>query len=138
MAAKNYTAIDDLIQKYKPSYGQPKEAEPVIRATETGHMQEAVEHEVSPEVQPFIKPRSESIKLPDNLKMLGLQQVKTTQFPSYKNIKLPISDEKVITGLHAPVSSSRRWLSEFAVFLLRQAHLSLRLVKGKVIRVIKL
>lgn len=139
MAPKNFTPIDDLVKKWKGnSYSLPKEAEPIPRPSESLTMQESVEHEVPPEVKPFVQPRHETIKLPPDLSKLGLQPVPSAKFSSYKNIKLPISDEKVVEGLHQPISSSKRWLSEFAVYLLRQAHLTLRVVGGKVIRVIKL
>jgi hypothetical protein len=138
MSPKNYTPIDDLVKKWKTPISLPKEAEPIPRPQETAHMQEAVEHEIKPDVKPFVQPKQETIKLPPDLTKLGLQPVTTAQFSSYKNIKLPISDEKVVQGLKEPVTSSKRWLSEFAVYILKQAHLTLRTVGGKVIRVIRL
>lgn len=138
MPAQNFTPIDDLIKKLQPqSSGMPKEAEPIPRPPESLHLQESVEHEPSDKVKPYVQPRAESIKLPSDLTMIGLQPVSSTQFSSYKNIKLPISDEKIIKGLHEPITSSYRWLAEFAVFILTQAHLALRVVHGKIIRVIK-
>lgn len=138
MSAQNFTPIDDLIKKMQPqSSGLPKEAEPILGPSESLHLQEAVEHEPSVEVKPYVQPRAESIKLPSDLTMIGLQPVSSSQFSSYKNIKLPISDEKIIKGLHEPITSSYRWLAEFAVFVLRQAHLALRVVHGKIIRVIQ-
>lgn len=134
----NYTPIDDLVKKWKSSaVSLPKEAEPILKPVESLQMQESVEHEVPPEIKHYVQPKQETIKLPPDLTKLGLQPVTTTQFSSYKNVKLPISDEKVVEGLHEPVSSSKRWLSEFALYILRQAHLTLRVVGGKVIRVIK-
>lgn len=140
MAVLNYTSIEELIKKWKrhTAVGYAKEAEPVLPPPEKNHLQEAAEHEPSAEVRPFVQPRQESIKLPSDLTMIGLQPVKTTQFPTYKNVKLPLSDERIVEGLHEPMTSSKRWLSELAVYILRQAHLTLRSVKGKVIRVIKL
>lgn len=140
MATKNYTPIDDLVNKWKKSapVSLPREAEPMLRPAETVHLQEMVEHELTPDVKPFVQPKQETIKLPPDLSKLGLQPVSQAQFSSYKNVKLPISDEKIVAGLKAPVSSSKRWLSEFAVYVLKQAHLTLRVVGGKVIRVIKL
>ena len=97
MPSKNYTPIDDLHKKWEqPSVSVPKEAEPQRTQTETLQMQEAVEHEPMDEVKPYVQPRAESIKLPPALTMLGLQPVSSAQFSSYKNVKLPISDEKVI------------------------------------------
>lgn len=138
MSAQNFTPIDDLIKKLQQSsVSLPKEAEPVLGPSESLHLQEAVEHEPSEEVKPYVQPRAESIKLPSDLTMIGLQPVSSTQFSSYKNVKLPISDEKIIKGLHEPITSSYRWLAEFAIFILTQAHLALRVVHGKIIRVIR-
>ena len=96
-----------------------------------------VEHKVEEEVRPFVSPRSETIELPPDLKKLGLQQAGQSQFLNYKNIKLPLTDEKIAVGLHAPVTSSLRWLAEFAVYLLAQAHLGLKIIHGKVVRVLR-
>lgn len=138
MTAINYTPIDDLIDKYKSEFiGLPKEAEPILKSTEQTQIQEVIEHEPAEEVKPFVQPKAETIKLPPDLKMLGLQPVSSSQFQSYQNIKLPISDDKVIQGLHSPISSSLRWLATLAVYILRLGHLQLRVVGGRVIRVIK-
>ncbi len=139
MKPKNFTPIDDLIKKYQSTVvSYSKESEPVIKKSEMEEIKEVVEFEVNDkEVQRFISPRAETIKLPPDLKKLGLQPATTINFPSYQNIKLPISDEKIITGLHAPVTSSLRWLATLAIYLLKKAHLQLKFIHGKVIRVIK-
>jgi hypothetical protein len=138
---KNFTAIDDLVRKYKGSkiddgrVSLPKEAEPV--SAEKFEIKEVIEHKVEEEVRPFISPRQDTIELPPDLKQLGLQPATTTQFPAYQNIHLPITDEKVIVGLHAPITSSLRWLATLAVYLLARVHLGLKVVHGKVIRVFR-
>ncbi len=138
MTTKNFTPINHLLKKSAP---QPtsllKEAEPVSRQPEVLEIKEVVEHRVEKEVRPFVHTRSETIKLPPDLKKLGLQPSTTTSFPTYQNIKLPISDEKIIVGLHAPVSSSLRWLATLAVYLLKMAHLQLKIIHGHVVRVIR-
>ncbi len=131
MADKNYTKIDDLI---KP-ISQPKEAEPV--GSEKFEIKEVVEHKAEEEVAPYISPRQDSIELPPDLKKMGLQAATSSQFNSYQNIKLPISDEKIVVGMRAPITSSIRWLSAFAVYLLARVHLGLKVIHGRVIRVIK-
>ena len=129
MSKKNYTPIDDLL-----GAGLPKEAEPIATEFE---IKEPVEHSPEEEVRPFISPRAETIELPPDLKKLGLQAVSHSQFPSYKNIKLPLSDEKIVVGQKAPITSSIRWLATFALYILAQAHLGLKVVHGHVIRVLK-
>ena len=134
---KNYTPIDDLVKKLRQySVSKPKEAEPVPVAKEKYEIKEAVEHQIEEEVRPFIQSRAETIELPPALKKMGLQPANTTQFPSYQNIKLPISDDKIVAGLHQPITSSIRWLATLAEYILRQAHLILKVVHGRVIRVI--
>ncbi len=144
MAPKNFTPINDLIKKYEslraPSgvAGISKESEPFITKQEAStEMQEVVEHRAEEEVSTYIAPRAETIDIPPDLKQLGLQPVTTTQFPSYQNIKLPISDEKITVGLHAPITSSIRWLATLALYLLHRAHLGLKTVHGRVVRVIR-
>jgi len=130
MATKNYTPIDDLL-----GTNRPKEAEPISAEFE---IKEPVEHSPEEEVRPFVSPRAETIELPPDLKALGLEAVSHSKFPSYKNIKLPLSDEKIIVGQKAPFTTGIRWLSTFALYILAQAHLGLKVVHGKVIRVLKL
>src|SRR3989338_524257 len=128
--AKNFTSIHDLIKKHRTntsvsSISHSKEAEPAV---DFGQIKEVVEHEPETEVEQFVTPRAETIKLPPELKKLGLQEVSTTKFPSYQNVKLPLSDEKVIVGSHAPITSSLRWLATLALYLLARAHLGLKLI----------
>lgn len=135
--AQNYTAIDELIKKYQaPAHpvSYSKESEP-LRKKEAAHLTEVVEHEPHEEVKPFVTVRSESIELPPDLSKMGLQSVQSTSFPTYKNVKLPLSDDKIVSGMHAPITSSLRWLATLAWYMLLQAHLTLRVIHGKVIRV---
>lgn len=135
----NFSDISDLVKRHKMnqhavSSPHSKEAEP---GADFSQIKEVVEHEPEPEVEKFVTPRAESIELPPDLQKLGLQPATTTQFPTLQNVKLPLTDEKIIVGLHAPVTSSVRWLATFALYLLARAHLGLKVVKGRVIRVIK-
>lgn len=137
MTKKNYTTIDDLLDKSKnkDKVSLPKEAEPI--KTEKFEIKETVEHKAEEETKPFISPRSETIELPPDLKKLGLQAISHSKFSSYENINLPLSDEKIIVGKKAPITSSLRWLATFALYILAQAHLGLKVVHGHVIRVLK-
>ena len=139
MTKKNYTPIDDLIKKWqqKELVSLPnKEAEPIPKKAEI-EFKEAKEKEVEEEIKPHLIKREETIKLPPDVQKLGLKPVPTTQFPQYQTVKLPISDDKIISGLHAPVTSSLRWLATLALYILQQAHLSLKVIHGRVVRVLK-
>ena len=128
MVQKNYTNIDELVKKHKKSTSvrRPKESEPIPRAQEKYEIKEVVELQPEEEVKPFVQPRPETIELPSDLKKMGIQPATTTQFPSYQNIKLPISDDKIIAGLNQPITSSIRWLATLALYILRQSHLVLK------------
>jgi len=140
MVSKNYTPIDYLLKKYQlgmPAVSRPKETEPQLAFPEEIGLKEIVETKSEEEIKPYISRRHETIELPPDLKKLGLQQTGATKFPSYQNVKLPISDEKIITGSHAPITSSIRWLATLALYLLKKAHLALRIVGGRVVRIVK-
>lgn len=142
----NYTPIDDLIKKLTEpisasnSFG--KEAEPPLKkreaigiAVETSKVHEVVEHEHEADMQPFIQAHKETISVPNDLKKIGVQATAAPVFSTLKEVHLPIADETVYHGLKAPLSSSLRWLSEFCIFLLKHAHVTLKELHGKVERV---
>ncbi len=112
-----------------------KEKEPPLRKEII--IEEKVELEPAKEVKSYLKVRKETIKLPPDLKKIGVQAVSTPQFSQSQSIKLPLSDEKIIAGLHAPVTSSLRWLATLALYLLQMAHLQLKVVHGKIVRVFR-
>lgn len=135
-----FTSIQKVVDNHnKAKNGQAsglaKELEPRPVPTESGVIREVVEAEPSTEVAPFVQARAETIKLPDDVKKMGA--VATNSTPIFKDeqvLKLPISDEKIIEGLKQPVTSSFRWFAELMRYLLRQAHLRLMVLQGKVVR----
>lgn len=139
MNNKNFTPIDENLKKQNgQSISKPKEAEPILGKPETYEVKEVVEHEVTDEeVKQHVTVRPETIELPPDLKKLGVQSTTTTGFPSYQNVKTPLSDDKVLTGLHAPITSSLRWLATLALYLLQKAHVGLKTIHGHVVRVFK-
>jgi len=138
MIQKNYTPIDELIKKWQQNevVSLPsKEAEPIPK--KEIEFKEVKEKEVEEEARPHLIKREETIKLPPDIQKLGLKPIPTTDFPQYQNIKLPLSDDKIIVGLYAPISSSLRWLATLALYLLQRAHLSLKVIHGRVVRVLR-
>lgn len=139
MAAKNYTPIDHLLKKAKETSSAPplfKEAEPVRRVERHVEIDEVGEHEPEEKVKPFVESRREIIELPEDLKKLGVESTAQVQFPTYRQVKLPLRDERVFKGLEEPITSSFRWLAELALYLLKTAHLTLKQIHGRVVRVI--
>jgi hypothetical protein len=135
---KNFTPLD--LEEFKKNRQKSvllnKESEPIMTRKEI-NIEEVVESELQKEAAPYLQPRQEIVNLPPELKKLGLHEVSSTKFPAGKTINLPLSDEKIITGLHAPVTSSLRWLAILADYLLKKMHLRLRIVSGKVVRVFR-
>ncbi|OGK19906.1 hypothetical protein A3C23_04360 [Candidatus Roizmanbacteria bacterium RIFCSPHIGHO2_02_FULL_37_13b] len=148
MTDKNYSSIVNLLPNdpVKTGSSLTKEGEPGFKTqeqidvsnAEISSYHEVVEHQPEKELKPFIKTRSETIDLPPDLKQIGVTSVASSKFPNYKQVKLPISDEKVYRGLHSPITSSLRWLAELCFFILKQAHLKIKNIHGKVVRVIAL
>jgi len=112
-----------------------KEVEPIPK--KEIEFKEIKEKEVEEEVRPHLIKREETIELPPDIQKLGLKPIPTIDFPQYQNIKLPLSDDKIIVGLHAPISSSLRWLATLALYLLKKTHLSLKVIHGRVVRVLR-
>lgn len=139
MGQNNYTHIGYLLPKKNEIPSQGKETEPLTNHQETIKVQEIVEKELKDnELDRHVEIKPESVKLPSDLKKIGVQNTQASpDFSSYKNITLPLSDEEVMAGLQEPVSTSKRWISEFAKWLLMRVHLVLKKVHGKVVRVIK-
>lgn len=137
---QNFTAIDYLLKPVQEtSVGTSKESAPAsIRPPENFHLQEVVEHKINDEeVEQHVTARSETIDVPPDLQKIGVQAVSQPVFPAYQGITLPLSDDKVYAGLHAPISSSFRWLSEACAYILHHTHLYLKQVHGKIVRVKK-
>jgi len=147
MTDTNYSNISHLLADDKPATSAlTKEGEPFYQRKEQigpaenidTAIHEVVEHEPEKTVKPFVTVKKETIDLPPDLKQVGVISTASSKFPGYKQVKLPISDEKVYQGLHSPVTSSLRWLAELCFFILRQAHLKIKNIHGKVVRVVAL
>jgi hypothetical protein len=134
---KNFTPLDleELKKNRQQSVLLNKESEPIL--TREIKIEEVVESEPPKEAAPYIQPRQELVNLSPELKKLGLREVSSTKFPATKTINLPLSDEKIVTGLHAPVTSSLRWLATLAEYFLKMMHIRLKVVSGRVIRVFR-
>lgn len=136
--ADNFTPLTDDPAKKVPTnpISGHREMAPPSPKPETFQIEQVVEHKISDEeVKPHVEERKAQVELSPDLKDMGLEADQTTQFPTNQTVHLPISDDKVATGLHAPVNSSFRWLATLAMFILRQAHFTLKTIHGKVVRV---
>lgn len=115
-----------------------REASPII----TAETVQPISHEV--EIPPQAEQAGmtatvETIELPPDVKKLGVTStgtagsaINTAAVPS---VTLPIPDDKVISGLHAQIISSLRWLAVWCVRKLQKAHIILKVIHGKIIRI---
>lgn len=149
--ANNYTDIrklfeDDKASNEKQSLSKEgnfagsgrKESESPKAVNYETSIKEVVEFEpqAEKEISEYVQARKDTIKITSDIKKLGAVSTGQPTFIETQQITIPISDEKVYQGLHAPISSSFRWLSEFYMRLLKTAHITLKNVHGKIVRVI--
>src|SRR3989344_6247653 len=82
-----------------------------------------------------VEKRSETIELPPDMKKMGVQAVGPTQPVTYTGaVKLPLADDQIVTGLHAQIMSSIRWLAEWCVRKLKMAHIKLKTSGNTIVR----
>lgn len=146
--SNNHTNINHLVEEEEKkkqkieSVVPTKEGEPFLTTSEKKMEPrvEVVESEPmieDKEVEKFMKVEKDNFELDPKLKKAGLEVIDSTTLDPRHNVKLPISDEKVLEGLQQPVNSSWRWLAEIAQFMLIRAHISLKKIHGHIVRVIK-
>lgn len=119
------------------SVGKEQEAIKITAAEEVASI--SVEATLPEEVEKAgVEIVKETIELPPDVKKLGVTttgpsvSVVTTTIPQ---IPLPISDQQVVVGLHAQLLSSLRWLAIWCIRKLKKAHIALKKIHGKIIRV---
>ncbi|OGG00966.1 hypothetical protein A3D78_07460 [Candidatus Gottesmanbacteria bacterium RIFCSPHIGHO2_02_FULL_39_14] len=114
------------------------------------------EAEIAPvSVKEDLKEISAEIEIPQEVKKTGVQEIRGTidlppdiqklgVIPSapqasvsaaITTASLPLSDDKILQGVNAPVTSALKWLAFWCLRNLRKAHLVLKLIHGKIIRV---
>lgn len=80
----------------------------------------------------------ETIELPPDIRKLGVTPsgastpVVTSSLPT---VVLPISDSTVVSGVHAQVTDALRWLAIWCLRRLKKAHIALKIMHGKIVRV---
>ncbi len=112
-----------------------KESEPTASSLSKSELKSAPEHTLSPEVIDYIKKQEAAIKVPEALKNMGVNSGIDEDL-IVDGPTLPISDTKIVQGLQQPINSSVRWLAELAIFILKQAHYTVKLINGHIKRII--
>ncbi len=77
-----------------------------------------------------------TIPIPPAVAQLGVKPAgASVPVQTASTVALPISDDQIAQGLTKSVTESWRWLSEWCVKRLKQLHVGLQTVGGKLIRV---
>ena len=77
-----------------------------------------------------------TVTLPPNIQQLGVKPVgqNTSSAAAAATVVLPLTDDQIATGLHQSIMSSWRWLAQWCVRQLKQAHVLLTSNHGKTVR----
>ena len=113
-----------------------KEIEPGGNQTEGLQDATGQEFELPKEVSSAgVKMHPTVIPLPPSVSQMGVKpagQNIPTQTTS--TVVLPLSDEQIAIGLHRGITDSVRWLAEWCVKRLKQLHIAVVTVHGKLVR----
>lgn len=114
-----------------------KERGPAVKVSESYYSEKATTPELTKEVEESgVKARQEEIRVDVELQSIGVKPTGTsTPMPTNPTIILPIPDDEVEKGLHQKIFYSIRWLAEWCMFQLKRAHLTLKVIHGKVRRI---
>ena len=75
-----------------------------------------------------------TVPIPNAVAKLGVQPG-TANVPMPTTVTLPITDDQIAQGLGKSIRESFRWLAEWCVRRLKQAHMGLQSIHGKLTRV---
>ena len=79
-----------------------------------------------------------AIELPPDIKKLGVTPgaAQTPIAVPATTVTLPISDDKIYQGTKVPLTSAFKWLAVWCLKRLKTAHLILKSIHGKIVRVV--
>lgn len=139
----NTQPADDKTQTTTPQVtpvGSLHKEQEAIKSTSGEVVQEVIKDvEISPVVERagVTAVNRQSIELPPDVKKLGVTPsgTSTPVSTTTTTVVLPISDQQVVAGLHAQIVSSLRWLAVWCLKKLQKAHIILKNIHGKIVRI---
>lgn len=120
-----------------PVGSMAKESTPPVGNVEAPLVTEVgKEVSLSPEVKKAgVTVTSDTVVLPKPVQHMGVKQVgQSAPVPPIPTVTLPLSDDQIAKGLHQSLLTSWRWLAEWCTRQLKQAHVLLKSVGGKIVR----
>ncbi|MGB4966064.1 MAG: hypothetical protein WBO77_03075 [Microgenomates group bacterium] len=145
----NFTSIDFLLNQPAPaqppispiSTGSVEKTEPaggrIIESKPIAEIQEAAKNEQpqQPNVHDYVQINSSVPTIPADVAAAGVQVAPSVVSANEPLLELPLPDEQIPAALKKPVSSGLRWIAEICLYMLRKAHLKIKTIHGKVMRV---
>lgn len=117
-----------------------KEKEALASASQEIIQEVSSEVEIPEEVERIgVKKISDKMDIPPDVTKMGVTPVGPTQpvvtSTALPSVSLPISDDTVYKGLHAQITEAVKWLAWWCLKQLKKAHLTLKNIHGKIVRV---
>lgn len=81
----------------------------------------------------------EEIELPPSVKEMGVTKIpEQANLPQAAPVLVPLADEQILQGTSpvAPVWASLTWLAQWCLRQLKKAHVKLKKIHGKIVRVV--
>ncbi|MBI5619905.1 hypothetical protein HY950_03015 [Candidatus Gottesmanbacteria bacterium] len=96
-----------------------------------------VEMELSREVSAAgVSMHPTTVSIPQSVAQMGVKPMgANVPAPSVQTVALPLTDDQIAVGLHQSIVSSIRWLAEWCLRRLKQLHMGIKYIHGKVMRV---
>lgn len=122
--------------------GDPPAGGSINKEQETGRVTEAPlrptgqETELSPEVvSSGVKITPTTVPIPPSVAQMGVKPAGQNVPAATVTVSLPLSDDQIAQGLKQSIWSSWRWLAQWCVRRLKQVHMGLKSIHGRLTRV---
>ncbi len=114
-----------------------KEQEPPVRGESAGLREIGQDIELPKEVGAAgMRVTPTTVAIPPSVSQQGVKPVgPVTTASASVPVSLPLSDDQIAQGLKQGVASSWRWIAEWCVRRLKQAHMAIKSIHGKLVRV---
>jgi hypothetical protein len=92
---------------------------------------------LSPEVSSSgVRIHPTTVSIPPPVAQMGVQPAgQNISVQTTTSVVLPLTDDQIAVGLHQSITNSFRWLSTWCVRRLKQVHIVLKNVHGKLVRI---
>lgn len=79
----------------------------------------------------------EEIELPPSVKQMGVTKIETeVSLPQAATTAVPLADDQIVKSAGASVWASLTWLAQWCLRQLKKAHVKLKKMHGKIVRVV--